>query len=222
MYFFLWYDNRHHMQEGGDGLKETFYQVSHLPCRVALLSDLHNRPCEAVVTSLERNKPTLICVTGDFVYGGYPAEDGLIVKLQKNVLLFFKGCAAIAPTFVSLGNHEQLLCSEDLNKITATGVTMLENSFVSVPIGEEVVSIGGLSSGYFTGIQTLRQTDGGQWRIFNHGVFAPGQGLWPKYTKGIYENRLIVSAGLSNTAGIPRFFNPTEVVYIDPAPAFQV
>lgn len=49
------------------------------------------------------------------------------------------------------------------------------------------------------------------------GLWAPGQGLFPKYSKGLYENdRLIVSAGLSNTAKIPRLFNPTEIVYIEP------
>ncbi len=55
---------------------------------------------------------------------------------------------------------------------------------------------------------------GGQWRIFGHGVWSPGQGFWPKWTKGVY-GRMVVSAGLSNTARIPRFFNPTEVVYVE-------
>ena len=55
---------------------------------------------------------------------------------------------------------------------------------------------------------------GGQIRLFDHGLFAPGQGWLPKYTKGIYGN-MIVSAGLSNTGGvIPRLFNPREIVYI--------
>ena len=55
---------------------------------------------------------------------------------------------------------------------------------------------------------------GGQWRFFDRGVYAPGQGLWPKYTKGVYEGRLVVSAGCSNSAPVPRLFNPTEVVLI--------
>lgn len=62
---------------------------------------------------------------------------------------------------------------------------------------------------------------GGQWRFFNpirrqwSSVYAPGKGLWPRWTKGIYDGRLVVSAGLSNTTAIPRLFNPTEVVYIE-------
>lgn len=55
---------------------------------------------------------------------------------------------------------------------------------------------------------------GGQWRFFGRGVFAPGQGIFPKYTSGVYDNCLVVSRGLCNNARIPRFFNPTEVVKI--------
>jgi len=56
---------------------------------------------------------------------------------------------------------------------------------------------------------------GGQWRFFGHGVFAPGQGIFPKYTKGFYNGNLLVSAGMTNTAPVPRFFNPTEIVIVE-------
>lgn len=55
---------------------------------------------------------------------------------------------------------------------------------------------------------------GGQWRFFGHGVFAPGQGILPKYTKGFYNGNLLVSAGMTNTAPVPRIFNPTEIVIV--------
>ena len=55
---------------------------------------------------------------------------------------------------------------------------------------------------------------GGQWRIFGRGVYAPGQGLFPKYTSGVHDGRLVVSKGLKKSF-IPRFFNPTEIVIID-------
>lgn len=56
---------------------------------------------------------------------------------------------------------------------------------------------------------------GGQWRIFGQGIYAPGQGLFPKYTSGLYEDRLYVSRGLTNTAfPVPRFFNKTELSVI--------
>lgn len=56
---------------------------------------------------------------------------------------------------------------------------------------------------------------GGQWRIFGRGVFAPGQGFFPKYSHGMYDGKLIVSAGAANTVDIPRFGNPCELVMIE-------
>lgn len=56
---------------------------------------------------------------------------------------------------------------------------------------------------------------GGQWRIFNRGVFAPHQGLFPKYTSGMRDGRFIISTGAANNSKpIPRFFNPTEILEI--------
>lgn len=55
---------------------------------------------------------------------------------------------------------------------------------------------------------------GGQWRFFDRGVFAPGQGLFPKYVRGLHDNRWIISTGLK-TSWIPRFFNPPELCVID-------
>ena len=55
---------------------------------------------------------------------------------------------------------------------------------------------------------------GGQIRIGKQGLYAPGQGVFPKYTKGIYDGRLVVTAGAANTASVPRWGNPCEVVMI--------
>ena len=55
---------------------------------------------------------------------------------------------------------------------------------------------------------------GGQWRFFGRGVFAPGQGLFPKYTSGVHEGRLVISKGLKKGRKIPRIFNSPEVVKI--------
>lgn len=56
---------------------------------------------------------------------------------------------------------------------------------------------------------------GGQWRFFGRGVFSPGQGLFPRYTSGVHDNRLVISKGLKKTIIPPRIFNPCEVVIID-------
>ena len=56
---------------------------------------------------------------------------------------------------------------------------------------------------------------GGQWRIGNRGVLAPGQGFFPAYSYGLYDGKLVIGAGLSNTTSVPRFGNPMEVVIIE-------
>ena len=55
---------------------------------------------------------------------------------------------------------------------------------------------------------------GGQWRFFGLPIFAPGQGIFPKYTSGFYENKMFVSRGVTNAAPVPRIGNKTEVVFL--------
>ena len=56
---------------------------------------------------------------------------------------------------------------------------------------------------------------GGQWRIFGRGLYAPHQGLFPKYTSGIHDGKHVISRGaVNNACPIPRLFNPCEVISI--------
>ena len=232
--------------------------------------------------SLRTHAPSLICITGDVLYGGRPEDDRSPLETQSNVLPFLRSCAAIAPTFMSLGNHEWMVDAEDLRLLSSTGVTVLDNEWKSITVGNEKIIIAGLTSGYVTDYRSFRaesgspdryprqesisgiggavhardhkpetewlptfagqagyhillshhpeyfplipdsvdlilsgHAHGGQWRIFGHGVWSPGQGWWPRYTKGVYDGRLVVSTGLSNTTWIPRIGNPTEIVYLE-------
>lgn len=61
---------------------------------------------------------------------------------------------------------------------------------------------------------------GGQWRIpfTGIGLYAPGQGKFPKYTSGIHEKgktRMIISRGLGNSEFPLRLFNRPELVIIE-------
>ena len=62
---------------------------------------------------------------------------------------------------------------------------------------------------------------GGQWRIpgILNGLYAPNQGLFPKYAGGLYcedTTTMIVSRGLARESTmIPRLYNPPELVIID-------
>lgn len=62
---------------------------------------------------------------------------------------------------------------------------------------------------------------GGQWRIpgLLNGLYAPNQGMFPKYAGGLYEEdgtTMIVSRGLARESTmIPRLYNRPELVIID-------
>ena len=258
---------------------ETYYNIPNAP-RLALLADLHGRPYQPVIENLKRYKPELICVVGDILYGMHPLNDRSPLDTQENVLPFLKACADLAPSCLSLGNHEWMLDDVDLKQIAACGLTVLDNDFKVTTLNGRKIVIGGLMSAYclayrrfVAGLTAEERAEhrypkkecggnenlppdaewlkevaaekgwhillshhpeywpliaphsielclsahahGGQWRIFNHGVFAPGQGFWPSLTSGIHEGRLVISRGLSNTARVPRLLNPTEVVYVE-------
>ena len=157
----------------------------------------------------------------------------------------------LLPAFYSLGNHEWGYLGELRSDIIKTGVTLLDNEFVSF----KGINIGGLTSAYFRMAEgmvpdtdfltSFSQLDGyklllchhpeyypkyikdlpidlilsghahgGQWRLFGRGAYAPGQGILPKYTSGIYDGRLIVSRGIGNVYPVPKINNPPEVLKI--------
>ena len=255
-------------------MRESFYTVAGCPVSLALVSDLHERPFEKVLASLEKNRPALICIPGDFLYGRLPKKD---VKVREaGVLPFLEACATLAPCFVSLGNHEWMLTPEDFQLLQKTGARVLDNAFAVVTPGDARLVLGGLSSARVSEYRRLRSegldweeanaltrdlgpetpprlewldaycredgyhillchhpeyyprwlrgreiglilsghAHGGQVRLFGRGLYAPGQGLFPKLTSGVTDGRLIISRGLSNCQIVPRVFNPTEIVYI--------
>ena len=312
---------------------ETNYNIKSAP-RIALLADFHNGDPQPVIASLKRHESDLdlIAIAGDVIYGAHPEDDKSPLDTQENVLVLLSSCASIAPTYMSLGNHEWMLNESDLDRITSTGVVVLDNGWIETDIkthDNEPVNIAGLTSGHvleyrmfieelkavadgnllpgeahlpspsvtpqearerllsaypkrlpsdyqkpdrkavrgasrrdhdhrsFPSVSWLEQfsqlsgykvllshhpeyfdlidsvssspeapaapsvdlllcghTHGGQWRLFSHGLFAPGQGFFPKYSKGVY-GRMVISAGLTNTTWIPRINNPTEIVYIN-------
>lgn len=59
---------------------------------------------------------------------------------------------------------------------------------------------------------------GGQIRLFGKGLFSSSSGLFPKYDRGVFDGRLVVSTGCSSTVATPRIKNPREVVIINLLP----
>ncbi len=127
-----------------EAMRESFYSVAGCPCKIALASDLHEKPWDAVLASLKDNRPALICVPGDFLFGRLPKVD---LKIREaGVLPFFSACCEIAPCFVSLGNHEWLLTDEDAALLRNTGAVLLDNACTTAEIAGRRLVLGGLTS----------------------------------------------------------------------------
>jgi predicted MPP superfamily phosphohydrolase len=194
-------------------------------------------------------------------------SDRITDNRNENGFRLLNEAAKIAPSFYSIGNHEnggvgswkpnwekkrgkkRELLNEDVERIKESGVVFLDDSFVL----RDGIAFGGLTSGLSNdshkpnlewlddfcsvdGVKILlchhpeyyktylKEKDidlivaghahGGQWRLGRLAAFAPGQGIFPKYTKGVYDKRLVVSTGLKKSGRIPRIFNKPEIVYI--------
>jgi len=56
---------------------------------------------------------------------------------------------------------------------------------------------------------------GGQVQLLGHGLYAPGQGLFPRLTHGFaHDKRLLISRGMTNSAWAPRIANPCELILL--------
>ena len=112
---------------------ETHYNIKNAP-RIALLADFHNGNPEPIISSLRRHDINLIAIAGDMVYGRPGGDDKSPLDTQKNVTALLASCASIAPTYMSLGNHEWMLNESDLDRITSTGVVVLDNGWIETDI----------------------------------------------------------------------------------------
>ena len=99
------------------------------------------------------------------------------------------------PVFYSIGNHEcKFPRQEEFQEmLRGTKAQVLDNRDV-----------------LFRGIQ-----------ILGRGLYAPGQGLFPKLTHGLYDKgKMMVSRGMTNSVRIrvPRIGNPCELILLELEP----
>lgn len=65
---------------------------------------------------------------------------------------------------------------------------------------------------------------GGQIQLFGRGLYAPGQGLFPRLTHGIHDGgKMMISRGMTNAAKprIPRINNPCELIILELEPGTE-
>ena len=243
-------------------MKTTYYTVT-MPkapreMRLAIAADLHNNRFEAAIDALRREKPDMILIPGDLM------DDVELRDPTSRGYEFLRLCAALAPTYYSIGNHE-IACyhkgnpwrkptprpidHESLDRIAKTGAIFLDNDSIAA----DGITVCGLTSGinreenrpdeatlsrfantagfrillchhpeYFRPYIIKTDIDltvsghahGGHWRVFGQGIYAPGQGLFPRDTAGMIDGRCVISRGLGNHTWIPRIFNTPELVIL--------
>ena len=128
-------------------MKETVYFLpAHERASIAFLADTHNIDPYSIVASLKAHHLDIITISGDILIGRRPVNDELIVETQDNVLPLISNCVSIAPTFISLGNHEWMISFEDVEVLERAGATVLDNRFVSYTCEDKVVVV--LHEGY--------------------------------------------------------------------------
>ena len=132
-------------------IKETFYHLQS-PISIALVTDSHNRPADDVIVSISSHKPDIICIAGDFVYARLP-EEGLKMEESSQALNLLKECSVIAPTFVSIGNHEWMFNEEDIKIVKSTGIHLLHNNYIPYKVRGKKILIGGLTSASYMAYQ---------------------------------------------------------------------
>ena len=106
-------------------MKERVYRIhAGIPHRIALLADLHNADPGNTIEILRHSRPSLIAAAGD-LFIGYRAQKGEnLLDRQDRILPFIRACTALAPTYISLGNHEWAASSSDLRFSITHGTVM--------------------------------------------------------------------------------------------------
>ena len=202
------------------------------------LSDLHFGPSSfARRQTLSRTygRPDLIAVTGDLL----DRDDPESLRAAAD---WVKQAVKMAPVYLVPGNHEAR-AKEHYPAVRDTlkqaGATVLEDRGVLYKRGGEAVALLGIRDPRFfetkEGFSLLLShrperlaqyakegfslvlsghAHGGQVRLPGiGGLYAPDQGIFPRYTSGLYRlgpTRMVVSRGVGNSCGVPRLLNRPE------------
>ncbi len=141
--------------------------------------------------------------------------DGWIRGTPIHILGLAEGLAVSRLDYVKelLGTYAHADCSDMLSALSGCdGVRIVLSHFP-----ELFANIGRLSYNHFRfDLMLSGHAHGGQLRLGKHGVYAPGQGLLPRYTAGIHgwQPALVVSRGLGNDTPLPRINNRPELVLV--------
>ncbi len=140
-------------------MKERVYRVhAGIPYTIALLSDLHNKDAGEALAILRQRRPSLITMTGDLFLGYKSKEGESLIDLQTRVIPFVRSCAGLAPTYISLGNHEWAAQPADFQALKSAGGVLLDNAWIRDETTD--LLIGGLTSAMTMDYRRFRRKHG--------------------------------------------------------------
>lgn len=215
--------------------------------KIVQISDLHGKEFGAhsskLVSKVNSLSPDVIAITGDVIHKYTPKNKQVALEVvsalsQIAPVLYISGnhemrgmgyrffrnnlmeagatvldnseAEVLGITFVGLnGAHNkndtlQKISTKTQNKVLLAHMPHCYNNYAN--------------SGY--GLVLCGHAHGGQWRIpfTKQGIYAPGQGMFPKYTSGLHnfgKTKMIISRGLGNSRFPIRLFNFPELVLIE-------
>lgn len=215
--------------------------------RIVQLSDLHGKRFgdknKRLVSKVEELRPDFIVITGDIIHLYRKRDMAVALELVSTIaniapVLYIsgnhemrnKGYRFFRRHLMDAGAVVLDDSTYDICGLTVTGLNCasLKNKTIDKlkPVGANSVLLAHMPQ-YFEkyaekgyGLVMCGHAHGGQWRIpfTGKGIYAPGQGLFPKYTSGEHvlgKTRMIISRGLGNSECPLRLFNRPEIVVVD-------
>ncbi|MBR0426430.1 MAG: metallophosphoesterase [Clostridia bacterium] len=218
------------------------------PIKIVQISDLHDALYgEAQIglrDAIQAQSPDWIAVTGDLFNRKKP-------KACRNAFALIEAAVKIAPVYVVEGNHEVALGEigeQYLSETERRGAAVLRDERTAL-LGLNVIGLRQRAerdtlramidperfnlvlchrpelfstyAGVGADLILCGHAHGGQVRIGQRAIYAPQQGMFPRYTSGLYEaegTRMFVSRGLGDTVIWPRIRNPHELNVIELLP----
>lgn len=113
--------------------------------KAAFIADSHDKPYRAIVDRIKEACVDVIFCTGDIIYG----HDDTV----NNSFDMLKELRAIAPVFMSLGNHEGGAVKKVRFFCKNNGITLLENEYIEF----EGIKIGGITSGLIVNDESVQE-----------------------------------------------------------------
>ena len=211
--------------------------------KLVFLADLHNHPNRPILSTIKTANADAVLVGGDFIHNALMNECGFEF-LSKSAKMLPTFCSIGNHEWNYFGDLRQRILKTgakilDDDFVTFEGINIggLTSGYFSMskartPNTDFLTDFSRLKGYklllchhpeyYPKYIKALPidltlsgHAHGGQWRLFGRGAYAPGQGIFPKYTKGIYDGRLIVTSGVGNVYSVPKINNPPEILKIN-------